>query len=638
MSAGGRAASRPGVLRSVRLAAGAVALGLAVGWLVAAVDTQVLRRAARDLVADPVALLGVLVLYAAAFALRAQAWSVVLPALSRSQAWAALHVSLLGNHVLPLRLGEPLRLLSAVRRSPAPGRDVVASGVVLRLGELASVVVLAAGLAPLVARGLDTSASDALPARWLTWSALAAAVVLVAAAVAGAVWLRRRAAASAALRPPGLGVAALLVLAWVAEAGVVWQAARAAGVDLSVAEAVAVTAVTVAAQTVALTPGGVGTYEAAGSAALVVLGVDPAAAVAVAVLAHAVKTAYSLLLGLPALLVPDPSMWGPLRLPGRLPPRPAPLPVAPDAPVVVVLPARDEEATVGEVVGRLPSAVRGRRVEVLVVDDGSTDATAARARAAAATVLDGGRRGLGAAVRLALAEAAAREPAAVVYLDADGEYPPDAVPDVAEPVLCGEADYVVASRFGGCVRDMRAHREAGNRLLTGLLRWVARRPDLSDGQSGMRAFSPAAAASAEVVHDYNYAQVLTLDLLGKGFAYAEVPVAYARRRTGRSYVRLPTYLRRVVPGVLAELRAPRTAPAPASGVPSPAEVTMPDAAGPDAAGTARNPYAISLEALEASAHVPVEQQTASLAGPPPPDLQGEDERSRVEMLRTAGYG
>jgi hypothetical protein len=85
---------------------------------------------------------------------------------------------------------------------------------------------------------------------------------------------------------------------------------------------------------------------------------------------------------------------------------------------------------------------------------------------------------------------------------------------------------------------------------------------LTDGQSGYRALSPAAAASAEVIHDFNYAQVLTLDLVAKGFVYAEVPISYAFRRHGRSFVRLGRYLRAVIPAVVAELRSdPHRAPA-----------------------------------------------------------------------------
>ena len=85
--------------------------------------------------------------------------------------------------------------------------------------------------------------------------------------------------------------------------------------------------------------------------------------------------------------------------------------------------------------------------------------------------------------------------------------------------------------------DLRAFLRAGNRALTAGLSFVARRP-ITDGQSGYRAFSPAAAAAAEVIHDYNYAQVLTLDLLAKGFRYVEVPISYHFRTSGRSFVTL----------------------------------------------------------------------------------------------------
>jgi hypothetical protein len=83
---------------------------------------------------------------------------------------------------------------------------------------------------------------------------------------------------------------------------------------------------------------------------------------------------------------------------------------------------------------------------------------------------------------------------------------------------------------------------------------VARRR-ISDGQSGYRAFSPRAAASAEVIHDFNYAQVLTLDLLAKDMRYVEVPISYHFRTTGESFIKLGGYLRAVVPAVYRELNA-----------------------------------------------------------------------------------
>jgi glycosyltransferase involved in cell wall biosynthesis len=223
----------------------------------------------------------------------------------------------------------------------------------------------------------------------------------------------------------------------------------------------------------------------------------------------------------------------------------------------MVLPACDEEATVGDVVRRAPAEVNGHPVEVVVVDDGSTDRTAAVARAAGATVHSLERnRGLGAAVRTGLAWGVERRAAAVAFLDADGEYAPEELADLVAPIIEGRADYVIGSRFAGLPRDMRPHRWFGNRVLTLGMKLLVRRwgvRGLSDGQSGYRALSPTAAAHAEIVHDFNYAQVLTLDLVAKGYRYAEVPISYRFRRHGQSFVRLGPYLRRVVPAVWREL-------------------------------------------------------------------------------------
>lgn len=238
------------------------------------------------------------------------------------------------------------------------------------------------------------------------------------------------------------------------------------------------------------------------------------------------------------------------------------------APVVLFLPARDEVATVADVLARTPRTVvvddRVHPVRTLVVDDGSADGTGDVARACGAEVVRTPGLGLGAAVGIGLAWGASVGAAAVAFCDADLEYDPAELGDLVGPVLAGDADYVVGSRFLGGDRRMKPHRELGNRVLTALTAATTagwRAVPLTDGQSGYRALSREAAAAAVVAHDYNYAQVLTLDLLGQGFRYAEVPITYAHRRVGRSFVRLPTYLRRVLPAMWRVRRA-WSAPAP----------------------------------------------------------------------------
>jgi glycosyltransferase involved in cell wall biosynthesis len=216
--------------------------------------------------------------------------------------------------------------------------------------------------------------------------------------------------------------------------------------------------------------------------------------------------------------------------------------------IVLFLPARNEAPRIERVIRRAPADV-----QVLVVDDGSTDGTADVALAAGAKVVDGGGRGLGAAVRMGIAESVALGADVIAFCDADAEYDPAELPLLVAPIVRGDADYVVGSRFAGRIERMHAHRRFGNRVLTRALAFLAHTP-ITDGQSGYRALSRRAATDAEIIHDYNYAQVLTLNLLRKGFRYAEVPITYAFRESGESFVKLLPYLRRVVPAVGCELR------------------------------------------------------------------------------------
>src|SRR5262245_5324310 len=539
-------------LRTVRLVVGLALLGATTLYLIQVTDGSALASTASAVVADPVGLSLALACYATAFLLRAWAWRRALPGLPLGQSWAALHVSLLGNHVLPLRLGEPLRVTSVLRRTPLAVRPVVASAVTLRAADLAAVVLLAVVIAPAVA--------VALVGQWL-WPLGAALVGLT---IGGAIWSARLRRAGETMKPLPIVALGATVLAWTLEAAVIWQIARQAGHALTLTEAVAVTAVTIAAQSLAVTPGGFGSYEAAATAALVVLGVPAGPAFAIALTTHAIKTVYALAAGSVAVVAPAPSYLGRLRLPRARPDRPIAKAVAADRPVVAIIPVHNEEATVGSVVRRLPRTVAGRPLVTVVVDDGSTDRSATIAADAGAYVIaQPANLGLGAAVRRGLAAATAHGPAAVVYLDADGEYFPEDIDTVAGPVLAGTADYVVGSRFIGRIERMLPHRRLGNRVLTAWMRWLTRQP-ITDGQSGYRAFSPAAADAAEVIHDYNYAQVLTLDLFAKGFVYAEVPIRYSFRESGTSFVRLGRYLREVIPAVYRELNAPAPDPSPAA--------------------------------------------------------------------------
>lgn len=218
--------------------------------------------------------------------------------------------------------------------------------------------------------------------------------------------------------------------------------------------------------------------------------------------------------------------------------------------VAFVIPAHNEEKNLPRVLAALSQIQVAH--EVVVVDDGSADGTAEIAAAHGAMVVRHDRnRGLGAALRTGLAAARDLDVTAAVYLDADGEYDPRDAELLLTPIREGRADYVLGSRFKGTIEGMTLSRRVANRAFSVLLsalcgRWI------SDGQTGYRAFSRRALDVAEIVHDYNYAQVLTLDLLHKGMRMTEVPVRYQRREHGRSFIKAQ-YLWRVPAGIAREM-------------------------------------------------------------------------------------
>ncbi|WP_141430821.1 glycosyltransferase family 2 protein [Bacillus sp. 03113] len=226
--------------------------------------------------------------------------------------------------------------------------------------------------------------------------------------------------------------------------------------------------------------------------------------------------------------------------------------------VMVFLPAYNEEESIGEVIRSIPRHFHEQiEVKVLVVNDGSTDKTVEAAKSAGADVIVSfeKNRGLGASVRTGIKECYERGADIGVMIDADGEYPADEIPALLRPIIEGEVDYTMGSRFLGTIKGMKLHRRLGNYCFT-ILQSILIRKWIYDGQSGMRAFTRQALLHAEIIHDYNYAQVLTLNLVRKGFRVKEVPIRYKVRTTGESFITFRGYLTSVIPAIWKEMKRP----------------------------------------------------------------------------------
>jgi len=514
-------------------------LAIAITIIFRLLDFDAFKDAVRQAGNEPLGVCIALGAFMLAFLLRAVAWKKVLPSISLHQSLAGIHLSLGANHVLPFRLGEPFRVISIIRRSKITLDAATASTLTLRSADVLCVIVIGVAIAP---------AAFANLLGWIGWMLIGVVGIICLLSIN---WLKKIVKNNDAVKLPGPIAISLSAAAWLLESILVWQCAQWAGLNASWSDALLVTTVAVAAQIAAIAPGGFGTYEAAAVAAYVALGYEADAALVAALTAHALKTSYSLAAGGIAIFTPKPNLLGRVRLQKVSEMNPGGPPVK--NPVLLFLPAFNEEEAVADCIRRVPENVCGLPVECLVIDDGSADRTAEIAQTAGAEVISlEQNQGLGAAVRVGLSEGVRRKASAVVFADADGEYPPEELHNLVEPILAGRADYVVGSRFLGDIEFMRPHRRFGNLVLTRILSLVARRK-ISDGQSGYRGFSPRAAKAAEVIHDFNYAQVITLDLLAKGYIYLEVPISYHFRTTGESFIKLFPYLRKVVPAVYKEL-------------------------------------------------------------------------------------
>ncbi len=198
--------------------------------------------------------------------------------------------------------------------------------------------------------------------------------------------------------------------------------------------------------------------------------------------------------------------------------------------LAIFIPAYNEERSIGSAV--LSAKKYG---SVFVVDDGSDDRTAQIAADAGAKVIAHGKnRGYGAALRTII-EAARKAPADVfVIMDGDYQHDPAEIPLVAKPVLGGEADVAVGSRFSGKFVGSPAYRKGGILVLNSLA-GAGNGSGKMDFQCGFRAFSKKAAGKIKI-SESGYAggtQMLT-SAIDAGLKVGQVPVhvRYYQKESG----------------------------------------------------------------------------------------------------------
>ena len=202
-----------------------------------------------------------------------------------------------------------------------------------------------------------------------------------------------------------------------------------------------------------------------------------------------------------------------------------------DLKVSIIIPAFNEAPTIGGLVGTIKTLYPGH--EVIVINDGSGDDTAAAAKAAGARVYSHPYNiGNGAAVKSGIRVAGGD---VLVFLDGDNQHEPDDIAKLIE--YLPEYDMVVGARSMGSHASWS--RALGNKLYNWLASYVAKFP-IKDLTSGFRAVKADIARSFLYLlpNTYSYPTTLTLGVLRNGGSVKYVPIKMAKRKTGKSNISL----------------------------------------------------------------------------------------------------
>ncbi len=214
--------------------------------------------------------------------------------------------------------------------------------------------------------------------------------------------------------------------------------------------------------------------------------------------------------------------------------------------VFIQIPCLNEEATLPAVLASIPRHIDGVELEVLVIDDGSTDGTIEVARELGVRHFVRHTRNMGLArsfrdgVHYALAHGAD----IVVNTDGDNQYPQDRIPDLVAPIVAGTADIVIADRQTATIAHFSPFKKLMQRVGSAVVNGAAD-TDLPDAASGFRAYSRAALIRLNVVTEFSYCMETIIQAGHKRLKIVSVPVTTnAKTRESRLFTSMFQHMRK----------------------------------------------------------------------------------------------
>ena len=204
--------------------------------------------------------------------------------------------------------------------------------------------------------------------------------------------------------------------------------------------------------------------------------------------------------------------------------------------LVVTIPCLNEAKTLPTVIKSVPQKIKGiKKIEILVIDDGSTDQTAQVARKAGTHHLITHRQNLGLARTFSdgIQSAIDLKADIIVNIDGDGQYDASEIPGLIKPIIDKKADMVLGDRQVGSLKHMPLAKKIGN--ITGS--WVIRKltgTKVQDASTGFRAFTSQTAKSFRLISGHTYTHETIIHAHFKGFKVIELPVKFRKRKAGQS--------------------------------------------------------------------------------------------------------
>lgn len=204
-----------------------------------------------------------------------------------------------------------------------------------------------------------------------------------------------------------------------------------------------------------------------------------------------------------------------------------------DERLTLITPARNEAVTIGRVLAEFDEAASAHRLilDKFVIDDGSTDQTAAIATQAGATVIRASGSGLAAAFRQAVLHVSELPNEWILHIDADGQHPANELHSLLGART--EGDLILGSRLHRQPNGMSQLRYQTNKTLSAIVSAMCS-TDVPDSQTGFRLFSKRVALSVNITSTFTYTQEQIIRAAFAGCRVVAVPISIRARLSGRS--------------------------------------------------------------------------------------------------------